>query len=579
MIGGLAREFYERLGDHYELEGAAWRFEPHVAEATFEAFIAEHAIPVFRDRWLDREGGVEVQDGRIVSITMRDGSTFRGRVFIDATYEGDLMAAAGVRYTVGRESNETYDETLNGVAKHQDRHHQFAAPVDPYVVPGDPASGVLPCISTDPPGEDGRGGARIQAYCFRMCLTRNAENRVPFPKPEGYDPARYELLLRTILAGANRHHAGFFTTTEMPNGKTDSNNAGPFSTDHIGANYEYPEASYERRAEIIEDHRRYQQGLMYFLANDPRVPASLRESTARWGLAKDEFVDNHHWPHQLYIREARRMVGDFVVTERHVRRHLPTPRPIGMGSYTMDSHHVQRYVTSEGHARNEGDVQVPPGGPYPIDFGAILPKRSECANLLVPVCVSASHIAFGSIRMEPVFMILGQSAAQAATLAIEHDWRGSGCCVRTVGARTARCGPGAGRVLTIRGDPMSGYIDGFILPVPKDRIDDYRKLAEVACAIWKEHGALEYRECVGDDLEHPPECGRGFPAALGAKDDETIMFSWAVFESREARDAANEKIYADPRLAKAMEDAGGDKGAIFDCSRMAYGGFRELVSG
>lgn len=419
VIGGLSRDFYDRLGDHYGRDGAAWTFEPHVAEALFEAFVAEHGIPVFRGRWLDREGGVAMDGQRIVSVTMLDGSTFRGRVFIDATYEGDLMAAAGVTYTVGRESNETYSETLNGVAMHQDRYHQFAVPVDPYMVPGDPSSGLLPGVSAGPPGIDGRGDDRIQAYCFRMCLTRIEANRVPFPRPDGYDPACYELLLRTILAGANRHGAGFFSTHAMPNGKTDSNNAGPFSTDHIGANYDYPDGSYVERAAIIEDHRRYQQGLMYFLANDPRVPAELREEVGRWGLAKDEFVDHGHWPHQLYIREARRMVGEFVVTERHVRRDMPTPRPIGMGSYNMDSHHVQRYVTAEGHVRNEGDVQVSPGGPYPIDYGAIVPRRGECENLLVPVCVSASHIAFGSIRMEPVFMILGQSAAQAAKLAIE----------------------------------------------------------------------------------------------------------------------------------------------------------------
>ncbi len=418
VIGGLSRDFYERLGEHYGLDGAAWAFEPHVAEQLFERFVAEHGIPVYRDRWLDRERGVAMDGRRIMSVRMLDGSAFYGRVFIDATYEGDLMAAAGVSYTVGREANAVYGETLNGVAIHEDRYHQFEAPVDPYVVPGDPASGLLPGVSADPPGEDGQGDHRIQAYCFRMCLTDVPENRVPFPRPAGYDPARYELLLRTIRAGANRHWAGYFSTHRMPNSKTDSNNAGPYSTDHIGANYAYPEGSYAERAAIIEDHKRYQQGLMYFLANDPRVPEELRASTARWGLPRDEFVNHGHWPHQLYIREARRMVGLFVVTERHVRRELPTPRPVGMGSYNMDSHHVQRYVTAEGHARNEGDVQVSPGGPYPIDYGAIVPARGECENLLVPVCVSASHIAFGSIRMEPVFMILGQSAAQAARIAI-----------------------------------------------------------------------------------------------------------------------------------------------------------------
>lgn len=456
VIGGLSREFYERLGEHYGLDGAAWTFEPHVAEQLFERYVAEHDIPVYRDRWLDREHGVAMRGRRIVSVTMLDGSTFHGRMFIDATYEGDLMAAAGVSYTVGREPNAVYGETLNGVAVHEDRYHQFDAAVDPYVVSGDPASGLLPGVSADPPGEDGQGDRRIQAYCFRMCLTDVPENRVPLPRPVGYDPARYELLLRTIRAGANQHWAGYFTTHRMPNGKTDSNNAGPVSTDHIGGNYGYPEGSYAERAAIIEDHKRYQQGLMYFLANDPRVPEELRSSTARWGLPKDEFVDHGHWPHQLYIREARRMVGDFVVTERHVRRDLPTPRPVGMGSYNMDSHHVQRYVTAEGRVRNEGDVQVSPGGAYPIGYGAIVPRRGECENLLVPVCVSASHIAFGSIRMEPVFMILGQSAAQAAKLAIE-----SGVAVQDVDdARLEAAMLAAGQVLEA---PSSG-IDPATLP-------------------------------------------------------------------------------------------------------------------
>ncbi|MBN2415433.1 FAD-dependent oxidoreductase [bacterium] len=427
-IGGLAREFYKRLGAHYS-KPEMWTFEPHVAEKVFEEFVAENKIRVLREERLDRRPGrgVAMKDGRIVSITMRSGRTVTGKMFIDATYEGDLMAAAGVSYTLGREANSEYGETLNGVATEQARYHQFDEPVDPYVSPGDPASGLLPGIHDGSPGEDGAADTRIQAYCFRMCLTDVPENRVPFPKPKGYDPRRYELLLRTILAGANRHGAGYFTTTPMPNGKTDSNNAGPFSTDNIGMNYAYPEAGYAARERIIEEHALYQKGFMWFLANDPRVPEPLRKEMGRWGLAKDEFTDNGNWPHQLYIREARRMTSAYVMTQHNCQGTITVDNPIGMGAYTMDSHHVQRYVDAHGAVRNEGDVEVGGFGPYPIAYGAIVPKRGECANLLVPVCLSATHIAFGSIRMEPVFMVLGQSAATAAVQAID-----AGCAVQDV---------------------------------------------------------------------------------------------------------------------------------------------------
>jgi hypothetical protein len=347
---------------------------------------------------------------------MLSGKVYTGRMFIDATYEGDLMAAAGVRYTVGREANSTYGETLNGVQITNARSHQFKNDVSGYKVPGDPSSGLLPRVHDGDPGEQGAGDHRVQAYNFRMCLTRVEENRVPFPQPPGYDPAQYEVLLRDLLAGS-RHINGKFDM--LPNLKTDTNNHGSFSTDNIGMNYDYPDASYERRREIIDEHRSYQQGYCYFLANDPRVPEDVRAWYGAWGLAKDEFLDNGHWPHQIYVREARRMVGDFVVTENHLRRKVPTKRSIGMGSYNMDSHNTQRYVDARGFVRNEGDVQVNPGGPYPIDYGAILPRKDECANLLVICAVSSSHIAYGSIRMEPVFMILGQSATTAAAQALD----------------------------------------------------------------------------------------------------------------------------------------------------------------
>jgi hypothetical protein len=419
VIGGISRNFYQRVGAYYDKPGQAqWRFEPHVAERVFEDMVHEFDIPVHRDEWLNREPGkgVTKTDLRITSITMLSGKTYRGKMFIDATYEGDLMAAAGASYTFGREANSKYNETLNGIQTLNAHKHQFENNISAYKVPGDPTSGLLPRISADPPGVQGEADQRIQAYNYRMCLTRVPENRVPFPKPDGYDPSQYELLLRDLLAGSRHINVSF---TEMPNGKTDTNNNGSFSTDNIGMNYDYPEASYERRQEILDEHLIYQQGYCYFLTNDPRVPQDVRKWFGEWGLAKDEFTDNGHWPHQIYVREARRMVGDVVVNENHLTRKIPTPRSIGMGSYNMDSHNVQRYVDKDGFVRNEGDIQVNPGGPYPIDYGAIVPKRSECANLLVVCAVSSSHIAYGSIRMEPVFMILGQSAATAAAHAID----------------------------------------------------------------------------------------------------------------------------------------------------------------
>jgi hypothetical protein len=446
VIGGLAREFYHRVWSHYDQPEAwkwqkrseygnrgqgtpaidgeqrtMWIFEPHVAERIFDEFVKEFEIPVHRDEWLDRANGVKKSGARIVSITMLSGKSFAGRMFIDATYEGDLMAAAGVDYHVGREAQSVYGEQWNGVQTGvlHHRHHfgVLKTNISPYVVPGDPSSGVLPRITPEPPGEYGQGDKKVQAYCFRMCLTDHADNLVPFPKPDGYDPAQYELLLRIFEAGWREM---FHKFDPIPNRKTDTNNHGPMSTDNIGYNYDYPEASYERRREIIQEHETYQKGWLYFIANDPRVPKDVQEAMRRWGLAKDEFTDNGHWPHQIYVREARRMIGSYVMTENELLKRRPTPDSVGMGSYTIDSHNVQRYITPEGYVQNEGDIGVPTKGPYEIAYGSLVPKKGQCENLLVPVCVSSSHIAFGSIRMEPVFMILGQSAATAAALAIDQ---------------------------------------------------------------------------------------------------------------------------------------------------------------
>jgi hypothetical protein len=447
VIGGLSREFYHRVWKHYDTPEAwkwqqreeygnkgqgtvaidgehrtMWIFEPHVAEQVFEEFVREYEIPVHRDQWLDREKGVAKDGARITAITMLSGKTYRGKMFIDASYEGDLMATAGVDYHVGRESTDTYGEKWNGVQTGVLHHrHHFGAvkeKISPYVVPGDPKSGVLPRINPDPPGEYGQGDKKLQAYCFRMCLTNDDRNRVPFPKPEGYDPKQYELLVRIFDAGWRET---FHKFDPIPNHKTDTNNHGPMSTDNIGFNYDYPEASYERRREIIREHETYQKGWLYFICNDPRVPKDVQEQMRTWGLAKDEFTDNGNWPHQIYVREARRMVGMYVMTENELMERRETPDSVGMGSYTLDSHNVQRYITPEGYVQNEGDIGVRPKRPYEIAYGSLAPKKGQADNLLVPVAVSSSHIAFGSIRMEPVFMILGQSAATAASMAIDAD--------------------------------------------------------------------------------------------------------------------------------------------------------------
>lgn len=442
-IGGLAREFYHRIYLHYanddawvwqrreefgnrgqgtkamdDEERTMWLFEPHVAEKVYDEWLEELGIQVYRDEWLNRETGVDVENGKIVAITTLSGKTFTGKMFIDATYEGDLMAAAGVSYHVGREANSVYGEEWNGVQTGVLHHkHWFAADISPYKIPGDPKSGVLPRISTEHPGVKGEGDNKIQAYCFRMCLSNHEENRVPFPRPDDYDSTQYELLVRVFDSGWRETFQKFDI---IPNRKTDTNNHGPFSTDNIGMNYDYPEASYERRKEIIKEHESYQKGLMYFIANDPRIPKDVQEEFRKWGLAKDEFKDNDNWPHQLYVREARRMIGERVMTEHEVLGKRDVEDPVGMGSYTLDSHNVQRYIKEDGYVQNEGDIGVKVPKPYKISYRSLIPKREEIQNLLVPVCISSSHIAFGSIRMEPVFMILGQSAATAAAMAIDR---------------------------------------------------------------------------------------------------------------------------------------------------------------
>ena len=446
-IGGLARDFYRRIYRAYQRpeawkwqkmedfkaygqdtaaidhkEKTMWTFEPHVAEQVFAEWLAERKVEIRRGEWLDREHGVTLKDGRIASIATLSGTVYVGRYFIDATYEGDLMAAAGVPYRVGREDCAEFGERWNGnqVGILHHWHHFRDWKVSPYKVPGDPSSGLCAEVGNSVPGVRGQGDRRVQAYCYRMCMTDDPRNRIPFVKPEGYDPDRYEILRRVYAQGFDETFVKF---DRIANHKTDTNNHGPFNADYLGGSDEWPEATYERRAELAREHRNYQMGLYYFLCTDPAVPAEVREAMSKWGLAKDEFVDNGGWPYSIYVREGRRMVGEYVITEHDCMaepRHPAQGRaygPVGMGSYCLDSHNVRRYVTAEGYVQNEGDIGVYPKGPYGIDYGAIVPKRGTCGNLLVPVAVSATHASFGSIRMEPVFMILGESAATAAALA------------------------------------------------------------------------------------------------------------------------------------------------------------------
>ncbi|WP_201301066.1 FAD-dependent oxidoreductase [Sunxiuqinia indica] len=440
-IGGIAREFYQNIRKYYdnadnwnwqdrseykdggqtrtgESEDAMWTFEPSAALIVFQNMVNSEAIDIRFNHRLDLIQEVTKEGGKIMSISMENGEAFRGKMFIDATYEGDLMARAGVSYTFGRESVSQYGESLNGVQTKRATHHQFKDGVDPYVIAGNPESGLLKNVFEEA-GEEGSADKKIQAYCFRMCLTDLPENRIAIKKPAGYDEQEYELLFRAF---EKADLWPLFIMSKMPNRKTDSNNYGCFSSDYIGMNYDYPDGDYETREAIIKAHKNYTLGLLWTLANHPRIPQKIRDEYKKWGLPKDEYIEYDNWSPQLYIREARRMVSDYVMTQHHCTQDsISAELSVGLGAYTMDSHNVQRYLTSDGFVKNEGNIEVGGFGPYPIDYRSIVPKKDECSNLLVPVCLSATHIAFGSIRMEPVFMVLGQSAATAASLAIDNQ--------------------------------------------------------------------------------------------------------------------------------------------------------------
>jgi CubicO group peptidase (beta-lactamase class C family) len=417
-IGGYSREFYERLGRHYGKE-IEWYPEPRIAEKVLNEMIAEaKTITVYLRHRLKEKGGVKKQGTMITELQMENGARFRGEIFVDSTYEGDLMAQAGISYTWGREASSQYNESLAGV-RPKDKNHQFDFPVSAY----DDNRKPMPEIEKEPRGEIGAGDRKVQAYNFRMIFTKDANNRLPFAKPPNYDPKRFELLARFLaefqkIKGRPPRVGELLAPRAIANNKFDVNNKGPFSTDYIGKSWDYPNASYQRRTEIWQDHINYTKGLLYFLATDPRVPKQTQDELKEYGPAKDEFVDNDNWPYQLYIREARRMVGDFVMTQKDIQTELMKPDAIGMGSYNSDSHNVQRYVTPEGNAQNEGNMEVPVT-PYQIPYRILLPKETEAGNLLVPVCFSASHVTYSTMRMEPVYMILGQAAGVAAKMAIE----------------------------------------------------------------------------------------------------------------------------------------------------------------
>jgi hypothetical protein len=425
--------------------------------------------------------------------------------------------------------------------------------ISPYVVPGDPQSGVLPRISTTPPKPRGESDKGVQAYCFRMCLTNHPENRIPFPKPEGYDSKQYELLVRIFQAGWRETFEKF---DPIPNHKTDTNNHGPFSTDNIGMNWDYPEASYERRREIIKEHETYQKGWLYFIANDPRIPKDVQEEMQKWGLPKDEFTDNGHWSHQLYIREARRMIGSYVMTENDLLKKRPTPESVGMGSYGIDSHNIQRYITPEGYVQNEGDIGVGLRAPYEIAQGSLMPKRGQADNLLVPVAMSASHIAYGSIRMEPVFMILGQSAATLAALAVD-----AGSAVQDVPyAKLRERLLADGQILTYSG-PVRGAAKGSLDPASLVGIVVDDKAAKLT-GMWQPSAAAS--KFVGDGYRHDGKTRDGkssarFEAKLPKPGRYEVRLAWPPNSNRASK------------VSVEVEHAGGTKAVTIDQRKVPDG--------
>lgn len=489
-IGGLAREFYDRVGRKYGESGPVWQFEPKIALAVFEDIVSENDIPVVYEERLDLADGAGItMDGtRLREIRMESGTVYRGRIFMDATYEGDLMARAGVTYFVGREGNDRYGETQNGIRSPSE--NELPDGIDPYLEPGNPASGLLPRVNPDPGGKEGDGDSKVQAYCYRMCLTDKPENRLMIEKPEGYDERDYELLFRALEAGMPPSRV--FKLSSVREGKTDSNNHSGISCDYNGGNYDYPEADYVTRDTIARRHEAYQKGLVWTVQHHPRVSDQVKALYGPWGLPRDEFVENGHWTPQLYVRESRRMVGELVVTEDVVLRRSSVDDPIGLGSYAADSHHTQYYVNDRGFVSTEGGFYNRLQEPYPISYRAMVPRCGECTNLLVPVCVSATHAAYGSIRMEPVFMILGQSAAMAAVLCID-----SGCNTQDLDYRLLRA-----------------------------ELDQYKQLLEYTAS--EEDGSPVYEQTVVENLgiggQTSSEARSAFISMLATHPEHVVIF-------------------------------------------------------
>lgn len=427
-ITGLALQFYKKAGKEYGV-AEKWVFEPHVALKIMQEYIRQGKIKVIFQNELTgvKKEGIKIKYMLLKHETGHNARSLMilAKEFIDCSYEGDLMAMAGVSYTVGREDNKKYHETLNGFQL-ADYHgkwggHQFPDGISPYKIAGDPSSGLIWGVSSDAPNPAGTGDKKIQAYNFRVCLTDSVKNRIPVTRPKDYDSLKYELLARLFAAQPNmRKINDYFIWSKLPNRKTDINNRGGFSTDMIGMNYGFPEGGIKERRKIFDAHISYTKGLLYFIKTDSRVPESLHQFMANWGYPKDEYQASGHFTMQLYIRESRRMIGEYVMTEHNCRGDEVVKDGIGMAAYTMDSHNCQRIVVN-GMVKNEGNVEERGFPPYPISYRALTPKKNECSNLLVPVCLSASHIAYGSIRMEPVFMVLGQSAAMAAAMAITDN--------------------------------------------------------------------------------------------------------------------------------------------------------------
>ena len=404
-IGGMAAEFLNSMGKWSD-------FSSSQAEQGFRKMLAEAGVKVYYEHRLK---SVEKKDHRIQALVFENGNRIEAKVFVDATYEGDLLGRAGVSYHVGRESNAQYGETINGFQI--TNHHQFKFEVDPYLIAGDPTSGLLPGIMAGSLPEFGSGDRQIQAYCFRMWATQN--NKMSWPKPANYQAEDYALLLRYIQTKPEFEWTWTYKSGPVKLNEGDCNSAGPFSLDYLGKNWAWPEADYPTRERIFQEHVTYQQGLMWFLANDPRVPESMRLQVNKFGLPQEEFKETLGWPHELYVREGRRMISDVVMTEDYCLSKIFPSDSVGLASYTMDSHNCSRVVVN-GVVKAQGDVFKYVPKPYPVSYKAIVPKEAECSNLLVPVAVSSSHMAFGSIRMEPVFMILGQSAAIAAATSIDR---------------------------------------------------------------------------------------------------------------------------------------------------------------